>query len=91
MPNYKDKHGNLHFIEEEFENLLPAGCVRISSEEAAKIQLKVVDQNAEINAQIVAVESQQTPRRVREAALGIDNGWLSRLNEEIANLRSLIS
>lgn len=42
----------------------------------------------DIISQINALESQQTPRRIREAALGDDNGWLENLDTQIAALRS---
>lgn len=35
-----------------------------------------------------ALEAQQTPRRVREAALGTDGGWLKALDAKIAALRA---
>ena|ERR1035437_8021261 len=38
--------------------------------------------------QISALEAQQTPRRIREATLGIDNGWLINLNTQISTLRA---
>jgi hypothetical protein len=38
--------------------------------------------------QISVLESQQTPRRIREAALGDDNGWLENLETQISALRS---
>ena len=41
-----------------------------------------------IKAQIVNLEAQQTPRRMREAALGIDNGWLAEIDAQIAMLRA---
>lgn len=41
-----------------------------------------------IKRQITALESTATPRRVREAVLGIDNGWLKSLNDQIAALRA---
>lgn len=40
-----------------------------------------------IRQQIAELESQQTDRRIREAALGIDGGWLARLNDQIEALR----
>lgn len=36
---------------------------------------------------IAALESQITPRRLREAVLGIDGGWLETKNAEIKKLR----
>jgi len=44
-----------------------------------------------IKAQIAGLESQQTPRRIREAALGTDGGWLARLDEQIAALRAKLT
>lgn len=41
-----------------------------------------------IKQEIVALESQQTPRRMREAALGIDNGWLVGIEAQIEALRA---
>ena len=41
-----------------------------------------------IKRQIVVLESQQTPRRIREAALGIDNGWLAGIEAQIVVLRA---
>lgn len=37
---------------------------------------------------IIDIESSITPRRVREAVLGIDGGWLAARDAEIAALRS---
>lgn len=37
---------------------------------------------------IVALESQQTPRRIREATLEIDNGWLAGIEAQIEALRA---
>ena len=41
-----------------------------------------------IKRQIVALESQQTPRRIREALLGTDNGWLAGIEAQIEALRA---
>ena len=38
--------------------------------------------------QIKALEATITPRRQREAILGIDGGWLSDVDRQIAELRS---
>lgn len=40
--------------------------------------------------QIASLERLQTNRRIREAILGLDNGWLLNLNNQIALLRSQI-
>ena len=41
-----------------------------------------------ILAQIDALEVQQTSRRIREALLGTDSGWLANLNSQIQSLRA---
>jgi len=41
--------------------------------------------------QIHVLEAQQTPRRIREATLGIDNDWLMNLNTQINALRAELS
>jgi len=38
--------------------------------------------------QIHLLEMQQTPRRLRDAVLGLDDGWLADLEEEIETLRA---
>lgn len=43
-----------------------------------------------VRLQITELESQQTPRRLREAILGIDNGWLKASNDQIIALRGQI-
>jgi len=43
--------------------------------------------NAPFKAQIGDLEALITQRRLREAALGIDNGWLANLNNQIATIR----
>lgn len=41
--------------------------------------------------QILTLESTATERRVREAILGLDNGWLKNVNDQIAALRAQIA
>ena len=50
-----------------------------------------VPQDVLIQREIVALEGQQTLRRIREAALGIDSGWLKNLNDQIAILRNQLT
>ena len=38
--------------------------------------------------QIAALEATQTPRRMRDAVAGTDNGWLADLETQIAALRA---
>lgn len=50
----------------------------------------VIEISAPVNPillEIVALENQITNRRLREAVLGIDGGWLFNINEQIKNLR----
>jgi len=42
----------------------------------------------EIKRQILVLESQQTPRRIREALLGVDGGWLAGVESQIEALRA---
>lgn len=44
-----------------------------------------------IKGQIFTLESLQTPRRIREAIAGTDNGWLANLEAQIAELRLQLS
>lgn len=57
----------------------------ISQEEIDAIP--TVDPNAIIMEQILAIEGTITQRRIREAVLGTDAGWLSDREDEIAALR----
>lgn len=44
-----------------------------------------------IKDQIVALEATVTPRRLREAALGADGGWLKNLDDQIVALRAKLT
>lgn len=41
--------------------------------------------------EIAELEAQQTPRRMREAQLGTDNGWLANLDAQIKTLRNKLN
>lgn len=41
--------------------------------------------------QIVLLEASITNRRLREAILGVDNGWLANVNQQIADLRAQLT
>lgn len=43
-----------------------------------------------ILSKIAALEASITPRRVREAVLDLDNGWLKDVNDQIATLRATL-
>ena len=51
-------------------------------------QPPAADSQAGILSQILTLEATITPRRQREAILGIDNGWLADVNTQIAALRA---
>lgn len=47
--------------------------------------------NEVLLSQIRSLEVTVTERRVREAVLGVDNGWLKNLNDQIAVLRAQLT
>lgn len=46
-----------------------------------------IDPNEEKRTQIRLIEQRATARRIREAILGIDNGWLQDINDQIQAIR----
>ena len=58
-----------------------------TTEELVAISARQPTANDLIMQQIADLESTVTERRYREAVLGIDNGWLKDLNDDIASLR----
>lgn len=91
MNFYKDAENKVHCLDSsDFEDLLPAGCVSITAEEAAALE-PLPTANELIIRQITGLEATVTPRRIREAVLGIDNGWLAALNTQVAALRDGLS
>ena len=70
---------------------LPEDVQVIESAEAFEaIEVYVEDTRSDeekIVAQIYELEMSITPRRLREAVLGMDNGWLATKNTEISALR----
>jgi len=54
-------------------------------------QPTVATSNGPILAQIAVLESSVSERRIREAVLNIDNGWLKSLNDQIAALRAQLA
>ena len=85
---YKDPTNKLHHLDDAaFEHLLPDGTVQITDAEAQEI-IAANTPAPMVKDQIAAIESTITQRRLREAALGIDGGWLAAKEAEIAALRS---
>lgn len=93
MPYYKDQNDGVHFLDDSrFENALPAGCVQISDEEATRLQQPTpLNANELILSQIAGLEASVTDRRIREAVLGIDHGWLKGINDQISALRAQLT
>lgn len=58
--------------------------------EAGGVPTQIVG-NDLLKMQISLLENKQTERRMREAALGIDGGWLENLNTQIDTLRDQIT
>jgi hypothetical protein len=55
MPNYKAQDNSIHFIAENYANLLPSGCIQITDEEAEALRPK-----PDLTAQaIAAIEKQR--------------------------------
>ena len=82
---YIDENGKLHVIDENFAHLLPARCVVATQAQIASANAPIPPSLQE---QIVLLEATCNARRIREAALGIDGGWLKILNDQITTLRS---
>lgn len=72
MPNYKDSENKVHFLDsEEFEYLLPPGCIHITDEEAAELLAPLsIPESVLILAQIAEIERTTLMNRaVREFML----------------------
>jgi len=65
----------------EYAPHVPAGCQLVVRDTVSLVTL-------DPTAQIAAIEATITPRRMREAVLGTDNGWLAAVDAQIASLRS---
>ena len=62
MQHYKAPNNSVHYIEPEFEHLLPAGCVAITEEEAEALRPKP-------SPQAIIESKKQTVRAMREQVL----------------------
>lgn len=72
MPHYKDNENKLHFIDDEvFEHMLPAGCVKITDEEAGILSTPAPEpEKIKAKRQIAEIERETLMNRaVREFML----------------------
>lgn len=76
---------------EQYEQLLAAQCEGTQIVPGADGRPSVIDPTFDtdeaIRAQIIELEAQVAPRRLREAVLGVDGGWLADIHQKIALLR----
>lgn len=90
MKYFKDQSNNVHAIEEDFEELLPTGCVEITKEEADAIANppppteQITQQKV---AQILGELAALDVKRIRPLAEG-DTAYLATLNKQAVELRA---
>jgi hypothetical protein len=72
---------------EQTWNIIPLEGDAITAAQAQKVE----DRKAKIKADIYKLEVEITPRRTREAILGIDTAWLTEQNAAIAILRQQLN
>lgn len=81
---------NIGEVEEDLTSIPPA-TIYDTWQNGAWVTDTVAAQDAELLSQIADLEKQVTQRRIREAILGLDNGWLSGIEQQIETLRSQLS
>lgn len=83
----------IELSDEEYKNLylgLSEGKIISLDEKTNKLKLSEPSQKSEdelIKFEILKLEYSITQRRLREAILGVDNGWLADVESKIAALR----
>jgi hypothetical protein len=93
MKYYFNKNTNkVHAFEEDGsqDHLLGDHLVLMNKEQINAHINPSVSVKDQLTIQIATLERTITPRRLREAVLGIDNGWLSNMEEKITALRNQI-
>lgn len=88
MKYYKTQDGAVYGYDEADQGELISLAVNNGWEDITGSWPHPPEPSCAVKLQIADLEAQQTPRRMREAALGIDNGWLAALDAEIAQLRA---
>ena len=90
MKYYKDFAGKVFAYESDGsqDEFIAEGLTLITDEEADALrEAPQLSEEEIVKRQIAEIESTITVRRVREAVLGKDNGWLAERDAEIAALR----
>lgn len=89
MKYFKDEKGSVFAFAKDGsqDSFIPDGLIEIAQEEADLLRFKSPSKSELIIAQILDIESSITTRRIREAVLGIDDGWLAGVDAQIAALR----
>lgn len=90
MKYFTDGSGQVFAFEDDGSQdyLITDGMVPITIAERDEILNPHQDPVAAIINQINSLESTVTPRRIREAVLGINNEWLADVDSQIAVLRA---
>lgn len=72
-------------------DFIPVADARfVAFAEAGGVATKITHDDM-VAKRIIFLENQMTPRRLREAITGTDNGWLQNLNTQIATLRASLT
>ena len=90
MTIYITPDNKLHDDDEGRARLLatwPADAVIATQEQIDEILNPPIPQDILIKNQIAALELTITNRRIRESILGMDNGWLANVNNQISAIR----
>jgi hypothetical protein len=90
MKHYISPTGELYAYELDGsqDDLIPADFVFATDEQVQAIQNPAPTAEQVIKGQIATLETSVTPRRMREAVLGTDAGWLADVDVQIAALRA---
>lgn len=90
MKHYISPTGELYAYELDGsqDSLIPSDFVLATEAQIQAIQNPQPTAEQALKTQIAVLESSVTPRRIREAVLGIDNGWLADIDAQVSILRS---
>lgn len=90
MKYFKDSSDAVYAFEDDGSQdaFISADLISITEAEANAIRFPAPTDRQLIEDQIKNLEFAVTERRMREAILGTDGGWLKNLDAQIANLRA---